>query len=53
MILKKINLELENKKLKTTNKKLSNKIKELEANMEFLFDENQVLKAKLRKRQIK
>ena len=47
-MIKKAELLIKIKKLENKVKKLTNKVGELEANNEFLFNENQVLKSKLR-----
>lgn len=47
-MIKKAELLIKIKKLENKVKKLTNKVRELEANNEFLFNENQILKAKLR-----
>lgn len=47
-VFRPIKAALKLKREKRTNKKLREKIEEIEANNEFLFNENQILKAKLR-----
>ena len=49
-MIKKLNVLLQYKKQKNINNKLKKKIEELEANNEFLFNENQMLKSKIRKK---